>query len=81
MPLDPDPVPDGNIVLEYERGEVIPAGAIAAERRLVARVLTKAALARLSGAALPGLEAKLYKSHYATCPDANRWRKKRPAGR
>jgi len=80
IPLDPDPVPDGNIILDYERPEAVtvrPGFLPAAERRLVARTLTKAQLERLRGEALPGLEQRLYKSHYATCPDARRWRRRK----
>jgi hypothetical protein len=66
IPLNRVPVPDGNILFDYEQ-----TGA----RRLVARVLTKAELERIRGDALPGLAPKLYKSHFATCPDAARWKK------
>jgi hypothetical protein len=80
IPLDRVPVPDGNIIFDYEATgatTVRPGEAPAVERRLVARVLTKTQLARLRGEALPGLEPRLYKSHFATCPDAAKYRKRR----
>jgi hypothetical protein len=78
IPLDKVPVPDGNIVFDYERPEateVQPGQAPAVERRLIARVLKAPELARLREESLPGLARKLYKSHFATCPDAARYRK------
>lgn len=79
IPLDAAPVPDGNIVLDYEPTgavEVQPGQAPAVERRLVARVLSGPQLARTDDA-LPGLARKRYKSHFATCPDAAKYRKPR----
>jgi hypothetical protein len=79
IPLDRVPVPDGNIIFDYAEPtgavEVQPGQAPAVERRLVARVLNAKQLERLRGDALPGLTPKLYKSHFATCPDAARYRK------
>jgi hypothetical protein len=84
IPLDKVPVPDGNIVFDYEPGgatTVLPGQVPVTERHLVARVLTKPQLERLRGEALPGLEVRLYKSHFATCPDAKNFRKPRPRKR
>lgn len=58
MPLDLDPHPDGNVRLGWVGGE------------LLALVL---AGAELEGARVePG--GNLYRSHFVTCPDADRWR-------
>ena len=54
MPLDADPVPDGNLLLDAE-GKI--------------HVLTADA------ATVPGV--KRYVSHFATCPQADDWRKDR----
>ena len=84
IPIDKVPVPDGNIVYDYEPTgavEVQPGQPPAVERRLVARVLTAQQLARVKGDALPGLAVRLYKSHFATCPDAAKHRKPRPKRR
>lgn len=55
IPLNPEPVPDGNIVPVIIDGE----------RR--ARVVTEA------NPAPDGVQR--FKSHYATCPQADEWRK------
>lgn len=78
IPIDKVPVTDGNIIFDYEPTgavEVQPGEPPAVERRLVARVLTGPQLVKLRGDALPGLSVRLYKSHFATCPDAARYRK------
>lgn len=54
MPIDPGPVPNGNIVVELGVG----------------RVLKKADARPPEGTAL-------FRSHFATCPDAARFRHKR----
>jgi len=61
MPLDPEPVEDGNIVL-------MPAGAMVLD-------------AKTAGLGAD-VGARRYKSHFATCPAARKFRKKkaRPAG-
>ena len=56
IPLDPDPVSDGNIILQ-QRGKFKP----------------PLAIVRLS---IPTDETNRFKSHFATCPQASRWRKK-----
>jgi hypothetical protein len=79
IPLDRVPVPDGNIIFDYMPTGVVDVPANSSEqrpeRRLVARVLSAKQLERLRADALPGLTPKLYKSHFATCPDAARYRK------
>ena len=56
MPLDRDPVPDGNIVIS-------PKG-LAVYRK------------KSDVPQLPGIEEPpRYKSHFATCPDRDSWRK------
>lgn len=58
MPLDLDPHPDGNVRLGWVGGEQL------------ALVL---AGAELEAARIDDPRA-LYRSHFATCPDADRWR-------
>lgn len=65
IPVDFDPRPDGNVVLQHWRGEDgKPAG-------IVARVFKDAEAARRVFPTAP-----LRTSHFATCPNANRHRKK-----
>lgn len=82
IPLDRVPVPDGNIIFDYEPTGAVDVPACSSEqrpeRRLVARVLTAVQLERMRADALPGLTPKLYKSHFATCPDAAKYRKPKP---
>lgn len=63
IPLDKVPVADGNIDLVLDKG------------RWTARVLKKAQLEKLRAGALPGLMPKLYRSHFATCPQSDYWRR------
>jgi len=54
MPLDPDPAPDGNVVLVDGKAHV------------------------MSGELFdPVLEGSRYKSHFATCPNAAKHRKRK----
>jgi hypothetical protein len=82
IPLDKVPVPDGNILFDYMPTGAVDVPACSSEQRpemrLVARVLTAKELERLRDDALPGLTPRLYKSHFATCPDAARYRKPKP---
>jgi hypothetical protein len=64
MPVDAIPVPDGNIDL-LSRGDWF-----------LASVLNTAQIAALKlQEHREGYEHKLWKSHFATCPTANFWRK------
>lgn len=56
MPVDVEPVPDGNLVLETTGG------------KLTARVHAPDLFAGPP-------RAPLHKSHFATCPDADGWRR------
>lgn len=69
MMVNPELVPDGNVVLSVDRGEVL------------ATVLGPKALADLTTAnPTLGRPVRLRKSHFATCPKASEWRS-RDAGR
>jgi len=57
MPIDPVPVPDGNIELE--------------EREVF---LTPLAIVRVNIPTGEPVPPVLYKSHFATCPQAGKWR-------
>lgn len=59
MPIDPTPVPDGNIFLQVRQH--LPPLAI----YLTALELTAAQAEK----------RELFKSHFATCPEATKWRK------
>ena len=64
MPLDPDPVPGGNVIIDREGvGQAPP----------VVRVLSSA------GQTMIGFDAELltYVSHFATCPNAADHRRSR----
>jgi hypothetical protein len=60
MPLDVAPDERGNIVLEQVEGEVEEVAFVLAGERL---------------SAARGVET-LYTSHFATCPEADSWRKR-----
>jgi len=57
MPLDSEPVEDGNVVIEPADGAIPPR----------ARTLKKGEV--------PPDGTLRYKSHFATCPEAKRWRR------
>lgn len=59
MPVDAEPVADGNIVLKDG----------------TAHTLSKADLFE------PMVDGPRYRSHYATCPDAQKYRKKKGEGK
>jgi hypothetical protein len=61
MPLDVEPVPDGNVVIEPADGAIPPR----------ARTLKKGEADTLPEGTLR------YKSHFATCPQAGNWRTRR----
>lgn len=61
MPLDPDPHPDGNVMVEHAAGAdhsgvVVFAGRLLHEER--------------------DLGTPLYRSHFASCPDARKHRRR-----
>lgn len=64
VPLDPEPVSDGNLLLDPDGGMVMLDGDPVAE--LPVRHLHKGEE--------PGPAAVRYRSHFATCPDAEDWR-------
>lgn len=65
MPVDKEPVPDGNLVLSM-RGERWP----------VAIYQSQADIEKLrKQAANRGEELRLFKSHFATCPQRRQWRR------
>jgi hypothetical protein len=55
IPIDREPVSDGNLVLEFKHGESVARPATDDDRRL---------------------KRDLFKSHFATCPQAGQWRNK-----
>lgn len=63
IPLDPQPVPEGNVVLVPSSVEDAPATAFVLGGEALAR-------ARLD-------QRRLYRSHFASCPHAARWRRPR----
>lgn len=66
MPIDPEPVADGNLVKLPTPCE---------DGTEIVRYLTKAELAN-EGGSLFDAPTDRYVSHFATCPDAKRFRKK-----
>jgi hypothetical protein len=64
MPVDLAPSPAGNIAL-YPREDNVPIAVVITQTEIDAWMA--------SGAT----KRKLYTSHFATCPQASRWRKKR----
>lgn len=64
VPLDPEPVSDGNLLLDPDAGMVLVGGNPVAE--LPVRHLRRGED--------PGPDATRYRSHFATCPDADDWR-------
>lgn len=65
-PLDPDPVEDGNVELVGRDGEFQgKPGAIRC------RTLTRDEVAQIQLVPTPR-----YRSHFATCPQASKWRKR-----
>jgi hypothetical protein len=66
MPVDAEPVEDGTILLSHKVMGEPP----------VATVQSKAQIEQArSEAAHLGQPHRLFKSHFATCPQSNRWRK------
>lgn len=65
MPLDPEPMPDGNIVLFKQSPD---------REQSIGRVLTNSALEVIRSQAFE----PLYKSHFATCPNAKQHRQATP---
>lgn len=59
MPIDADPVEDGNIIADLEQGVgvVVPGGALPQMR-------------------LDTPTEPFYRSHFATCPQAEQWRRR-----
>jgi hypothetical protein len=67
MPVDPTPLPDGNIVLSMRTNQAP-----------VAAIQTKESIEYLlAQAKYTGQEHLLFKSHFATCPNATKHRKAR----
>jgi hypothetical protein len=60
MPLDPDPVPDGSVMVDLaQQAGLVLRGAMLAEVREQTP------------------EEPLYRSHFATCPQADEWRRRK----
>jgi hypothetical protein len=66
MPVDAEPHPEGLLVLEL--GDTIRVRAANAEERTVVMPIFKSLRP----------EVKLFRSHFATCPNATEHRRKRP---
>jgi hypothetical protein len=62
MPIDPEPQPDGTILVDFDKG--------------VGVVLSKGAIASIA-TDLAATNEPLYRSHFATCPQAQEHRRAR----
>lgn len=60
MPVDPQPHPTGNIVLEQRGGGLKPVATVLNSKDRAGRMGT-------------------HRSHFATCPQAAEWRRRRPS--
>jgi hypothetical protein len=65
-PLDPDPVEDGNVEL---------AGRVPDDERNAGRIRCRT-LSREEVAQIPLVPTPRYRSHFSTCPQASKWRKR-----
>lgn len=73
MPIDRDPVGDGNIVKTGEKDSTSGADLVAYERPGIPEQGDSVTLPMI-GETIPGARAR-YKSHFATCPNAEEHRR------